>query len=254
MAERALSTERVRVPKTAELVAAQLRRQIVRGELQEGDALPPEAALMDEFGVSRPTLREAFRVLEAESLISIRRGSRGGARVHTPSGEVAARYTGLLLQYRGTTVGDVYKVRMILEPPAAGMLAAGNSPEALAVLREALAEEERALEDSITFAHKSARFHELVLQQAGNQTLDVIAGMLADIIDLHQEVVVAEGVHRPTHHRETRQAHKAHAHLVELVEAGDEEAAAKHWQEHMEAIGEFLLKGAGAKTVVELFG
>ena len=254
MAERGLSTERVRVPKTAELVAAQLRRQIVRGELKEGDALPPEAALMDEFGVSRPTLREAFRVLEAESLISIRRGSRGGARVHTPSGEVAARYTGLLLQYRGTTVGDVYKVRMILEPPAAGMLAANNSSAALGVLREALAEEERSLEDSMTFAHKSARFHELVLEQAGNQTLDVIAGMLADIIDLHQEVVVAEGVSRPTHGRETRAAHKAHAHLVELVEAGDEQAAAEHWKEHMEAIGEFLLKGAGAKTVVELFG
>ncbi|EIV96383.1 transcriptional regulator, partial [Frankia sp. QA3] len=59
----------VRVPKTAELVAAHLRRQIVRGELHEGDALPPEAVLMEQFGVSRPTLREAFRVLESEALI-----------------------------------------------------------------------------------------------------------------------------------------------------------------------------------------
>src|SRR5947207_2228594 len=101
-----VTTQQVRVPKTAELVAAQLRRQIVRGELKEGDALPPEAALMEQFGVSRPTLREAFRVLESESLISIRRGSRGGARVHTPNGEVAARHAGLLLQVRGTTLGD----------------------------------------------------------------------------------------------------------------------------------------------------
>ncbi len=44
----------VRVPKTAELVASHLRRQIVRGELKEGDALPPESALMEHFGVSRP--------------------------------------------------------------------------------------------------------------------------------------------------------------------------------------------------------
>ena len=48
------------MPKTAELVAAELRRKIVRGELAEGDALPSEAALMAEFAVSRPTLREAF--------------------------------------------------------------------------------------------------------------------------------------------------------------------------------------------------
>ena len=73
----------VRVPKTAELVASHLRRQIVRGELKEGDALPPESALMEQFGVSRPTLREAFRVLESEALISVRRGARA-ARVSTP--------------------------------------------------------------------------------------------------------------------------------------------------------------------------
>ncbi len=53
--------QRIRVPKTAELVAAELRRKIVRGELAEGDALPSEAVLMAEFAVSRPTLREAYR-------------------------------------------------------------------------------------------------------------------------------------------------------------------------------------------------
>ena len=47
----------------AELVADHVRRQIVRGELVEGDALPSEAELMQRFGVSRPTLREAYRVL-----------------------------------------------------------------------------------------------------------------------------------------------------------------------------------------------
>src|ERR1700743_246357 len=75
----ALVGRQVRVPKTAELVAAQLGRRIIKAELTEGESLPPEATLMEQFGVSRPTLREAFRVLEAEALISVRRGSRGGA-------------------------------------------------------------------------------------------------------------------------------------------------------------------------------
>jgi len=48
----------------------------VLGELREGDTLPPETTLMGQFGVSRPTLREAFRILETESLISVRRGAR----------------------------------------------------------------------------------------------------------------------------------------------------------------------------------
>jgi DNA-binding FadR family transcriptional regulator len=86
-----------RVPKTAELVAQRLRRQIISGDLAEGDALPSETTLTETFGISRPTLREAFRVLEAEQLISVRRGARGGARVHAPSADVAARYAGFRL-------------------------------------------------------------------------------------------------------------------------------------------------------------
>jgi DNA-binding FadR family transcriptional regulator len=63
------ATDAIRVPKAAELVAAPLRRQIITGELSEGDALPSEAALMTQFRISRATLREAFRILESESLM-----------------------------------------------------------------------------------------------------------------------------------------------------------------------------------------
>ena len=58
-----------RVPKTGELVAQRLRARIIRGELAEGDSLPAEGALIEEFGVSRPTLREAYRVLETHGLL-----------------------------------------------------------------------------------------------------------------------------------------------------------------------------------------
>ena len=57
----------VRAPKTSELIAAQLRRQIVRRAVKAGEKLPPETRLMEQFGVSRPTIREAFRILETGS-------------------------------------------------------------------------------------------------------------------------------------------------------------------------------------------
>lgn len=250
-----VSTERVRVPKTAELVAAQLRRQIVRGELEEGDALPPEAELMEEFGVSRPTLREAFRVLESESLISIRRGSRGGARVHTPSTEVAARYAGLLLQYRGTTLGDVYDARLIIEPAAAGMLAESGSKKAKAKLRSLVDEEAERWEDPGAFARLSAQLHEQLMELAGNDTLAVFASMLAEIIDLHQESVVQAGATRAASERERRLAVRSHRKLVDLIDAGKSAEAERHWRTHMEATREhFGLTGSGGKTLVDLFG
>ena len=117
MAGPAVALDRVHVPKAAELVAASLRRQIVRGQLKEGDALPHESVLMETFAVSRPTLREAFRVLESEQLIRVRRGAHGGARVHVPDSDVAARFTGFVLQHRGATVADVLEARALIEPP-----------------------------------------------------------------------------------------------------------------------------------------
>src|SRR5947208_16812377 len=78
-------SERVRVPKTAELVAQVIRSQIVRGELTEGDALPPESQLTGRFGTSRPTLREARRILESESLTTPTPGSPPRALGHAPA-------------------------------------------------------------------------------------------------------------------------------------------------------------------------
>ena len=89
----------IRSPKTAELVAGTLRRMVVDGQLKEGDFLPNEAELMTHFGVSRPTLREAVRVLESERLVEVRRGSRTGARVRVPGPEIVARPAGRVRQH-----------------------------------------------------------------------------------------------------------------------------------------------------------
>ena len=60
-----------------------------------------------------------MRILESENLIRIARGARGGARVLRPDPQVASRYFGVLLQARGVTIGDIYRTRRIIEPPAA---------------------------------------------------------------------------------------------------------------------------------------
>ena len=81
---------RVRPQKMADMVAGRIRQMIARGELTDGEWLATEPELMEQFGVSRPTLREAFRLLESDSLVTIRRGPPGGARVTVPGPEAAA--------------------------------------------------------------------------------------------------------------------------------------------------------------------
>src|SRR5437879_5702352 len=149
----------LREPKMADRVAAQLRRMFIRGEIAEGDMLPPESELIEKFGVSRPTLREAFRVLESESLIEVRRGVRGGARVNAPDPEVAARYAGLILEYRNATLGDVYDASAVIEPQCARLVAAKHTAADVKQLRAALEREKEVLDEHLALVEAQDEFH-----------------------------------------------------------------------------------------------
>jgi DNA-binding FadR family transcriptional regulator len=77
-------------PRIAEMIADSLRRRILAGELNDGDVLPKVDDLLLEFPVSKPSIREAMRILETEGLLSVRRGNVGGAVIHRPNAKVAA--------------------------------------------------------------------------------------------------------------------------------------------------------------------
>jgi DNA-binding FadR family transcriptional regulator len=233
----------LRVPKTAELVAGHLRRQIVRGELSEGDALPPESTLMTQFGISRPTLREAFRILESEGLITVRRGAHGGARVQVPSDDVAARYAGLVLQYRGATLSDVFEARAIVEAPAARMVAARRDrASAVKRLEAQMAEQEMAPSDSVV----AVDFHRVLVELSGNQSLILLTSMLEYISAAAGQKLASE----PGIDREVRRGQKSHLKLIELIRAGKAAEAETYWRQHLTEVGHLLVKQRGAGGTV----
>jgi DNA-binding FadR family transcriptional regulator len=241
----------VRVPKAGEMVAAQLRRQIVLGELKEGDQLPSESVLMEQFGVSRPTLREAFRILEAEGAINVRRGVRGGARVQVPDISVAARHIGLLLQYRGALLSDVYEVRAVLEPAAARMAARRRTSADLARLQEVVDRHRESTDDPGSAFAADAEFHQLVLELSGNETLQILAGMLSSIIREGDRSYADS--HDWQHEEELAKiAVRAHTRLVELIRKRSGEEAEELWRKHLAESAKIVLGDRATATVVEL--
>jgi DNA-binding FadR family transcriptional regulator len=250
----AVEASRVRVPKMAELVSQQIRRQIIAGELPEGAALPSEAALMSRFGVSRPTLREAFRVLESEGLINVRRGAHGGARVQVPSGEAAARYAGLVLEFRGATLQDVYEARGVLEPPCARRLASRRTKADIDKLRKNIASARAALGDPATHIRLNNEFHALMIEMAGNQTITVLNSMVRHIIDLSSFLHVAEDAGTPGNIRATKKGIRAHELLVDFIEAKDPDEAENIWRKHLTEAQYYMLGGGDPKTVLDLLG
>lgn len=250
-----------RAPKTAERIASELRRRIVVGELKEGDPLPSEAEFMEQFQVSRPTLREAHRILEAESLIRIRRGSQGGARVTAPQPGVAARYAGLLLQTGKVSIGDVYEARSVIEPAAARMLAGSRTSADIEELRACIdrlremvdGQADSAGPDLHGWAMGVQQFHDLVVDRAGNRTLAVQAAVLREVVSAHLEVVLPRSFDRVHTPEEFRRLVRSYTKLVDLIAMSDAEGAEKHWRRHLEMAATALIPGEEAEATVDLF-
>jgi DNA-binding FadR family transcriptional regulator len=246
----------IRAPKTAELIAARLRGQIVRGELRAGSRLPPEAELQESFGVSRPTLREAFRILEAESLLSVRRGARGGAQVVVPDLSIAARHVGTLLQISGTTIGEVYEARLAIEPAAARMLALRRRREAVTRLRDYVGMLQTMATDGAPvqdWARATSGFHDLVVELAGNKALAVAAGVLREVAATHVAVAFVRTYERPGLPASMTKAVRSYGKLVDLVEARDGDGAEKHWRTHLQVAGKVLFGAEAAAGVLDLY-
>jgi len=253
---RILRDRTVRIPKSGEVVADQIRTAIIRGELKDGDNLPAEADLIEAFEVSRPTIREAVRILESEGLITVSRGSRGGARVNAPTFEMVGRAAGVALQSMGATVGDLYEMRTIIEPAAARMAAERNGKAAAAVLRAHLEKELALVDDRLAATQAIAEFHRIMIEQCQNITLTMIAHALQGLVERHLHLAHRREPPQDLEMLEQRMRFglRSHAKLIELIEAGDGEGAESHWRNHMRAAGVYWLAEVAPTTVVELLG
>ena len=231
-----------RRPKAAERVAAELRRQIVTGRLRPGDKLHPENVLQGEFSISRPTLREALRLLESESLIAISRGQHGGARVTAMDLGAAARQVGVFLQVQGTTLEDLWLARTIIEPPAAGLLAGRRSAVAFDALAANLAEaREAAQHDLIRYAELTAEFSMLITRHCGNRTLHLFAALIHDIIRRQHEDVTARTMADARVARLRQRSIASREHALALMRTGTPDEAEAFWRRHLLAMRDLVL-------------
>ena len=116
--------------KTAEGFARDLVRDIVSRGLQAGDKLPSEAVMLEDYGLSRESLREGLRLLEVQGLITIRRGPGGGPIVGHLDPASLGRTSTLYFHLAGATYRELLEAWIVLEPILAGR-AARNPDRAL---------------------------------------------------------------------------------------------------------------------------
>ena len=179
-------------PRLAEMIAGDLRARILDGELADGEMLPRQEELLATFNVSPPSLRGALQILETEGLITVLRGSVGGAVVHTPKARGVAYNVGLVLQSNKVGLQDIALSLEHLEPLCVRLCALRDdrSTEVLPYLWALHREIEENLADFELVTRTARAFHEELVARCGNETLILVAGALETIWSAHERVWV----------------------------------------------------------------
>ena len=201
--------------------------------------------------MSRPSLREALRILEAEGLITVVRGVYGGVIVHEPNQRMTARTASLVLRARNVSLADVFEARALIEPLAAKAIASRRSRRAaVAELGALIDKEEASIEDPESFGVANAEFHERLVSLGGNQTLAIVTEMLAEIV-VRAVAAVSRADDVTSSLSTRRRGLRSQRRMLEMIGSGDATGAEEHWRAHMAVVGRVML-GQKASTVVEL--
>ena len=224
--------------KAYEQIAAVLRGRVVAGELEPGHRLPTETMLATEFGVSRATVREALRQLDAQSLIRTSKGATGGSYVTLPSaGHLSASLRsgiGLLADAQDVSLDELLEARELLEVPAARLAAQRRQEHDLERLRAAIPGSPLELGAQEQFAH-NADFHSVVLEASGNVLLAIAAQPVFDVLQTR----LARSTLGSRFHRTINTHHRA---IAAAIEAGDEVTAGDEMLAHVQYLRPFYEK------------
>ncbi|MCW2513380.1 MAG: FadR family transcriptional regulator [Mycobacterium sp.] len=201
---------------------------------------------MSDFGVSHPSVREALRILETEGLVTVRRGSVGGAEVHRPDQASGAYHLGLLLQGARVTLGDLAQGLLLLEPLCAGEVAR-RTDRATAVVPALTANVDAsadAVSDGVAFTRIAREFHDLVVAFTPNDTMRYVVRSLVALWSAQEQQWAATRAKRGEYPSPAaaRGAVRTHRRLVDEIAAGRADEAQAIARKHLAATQALVLE------------
>ena len=216
----------VSVARASSSIADQIRQAIITGRLAEGERLPPERELAEQFGVSRVTVRDALRALEAMGLIEVRVGARGGAFVTVPTGSIVGQTMSDMMMMSAVTPEDIVEARLVVELGTVTLACARATDEDLAAMRALDERAEAALKAKTYTRELSWDFHALVAKAAHNGAIEGLTNSFRSSLSMH-----------PIRTREGAKAHalsvEEHERILAAIERRDGAAARREMATHL---------------------
>ena len=240
----AFQIEPIRATRTFEAAIEHLTEAVERAGLRTGDRLPNESELAVRLGISKPTLRQALRVLEVSGLVDVRRGKTGGIFVATDLVPTVALFSAVKLEERAAI--DVLRARRVLERAVAHEAARRASVADFAAIERTIELLERHLGERPSVMRADAMFHRALVRSSRNDTIQAamqgVARGLSPIRDAYSGGITTD-----------RQTLDVHRRQLEAMRRRDEGALEAILDEHFRMLETQFAKGIGRRWS-ELFG
>jgi GntR family transcriptional repressor for pyruvate dehydrogenase complex len=209
-------------------IVEQIKRAIQDGRLTPGDQLPSERELTKQLGVSRVSVRDALRMLEAYGLIQVRVGARGGAFVTAPAPNLVGEGMAHMLLLASVAPAEVTELRLIFELALLPLACERRTEEDLEELDAICDRAEATLQAGTYDVRLSAEFHTRLAEATHNTAIALFAesfqGPLLASLRQAQRVAPEMGKAGLLEHRA----------IVDAIRARDAEAARTIMSEHLE--------------------
>lgn len=208
-------------------LAEQIEERVIRGDLADGEKLPPESVLAEEYGVSRPLVREALAKLRARGYLETVTG-RGTFVRHPDAAHLADTFVQRIRLSGGQplSVAQLYEARSAIETAAAGLAAERADEAALALLRQHLQDMRDNAHDPSAYTAADVGFHVAVASAAGNPLFPTL---LAPLVNL-----IVEGMYESHGAPEATSGGIAHhSRILARIEKGDARGAIRAMREHL---------------------
>ena len=213
-------------------VAEQLQALIL-SKLEPGDMLPPERVLVQKFGVSRSSIRDAIRSLEALGLLEPRQGV--GTVVRDPSVDAVGNHVATALLQKRKVIKELLDVRMIIEPALARRAAVHASPGQIAEMQAILIRQEQKVRQGELATEEDSAFHYNISLAADNSVMLKLANVLMDLLRETRERSLQVGGRQ-------EKSLAAHRRILAALKKGDAAAAEAAMRRHLLEIEKIVLQ------------
>lgn len=231
---------RLQVPKAAQILARQLRSEILDTRPPEGTRMWDERELLRVTGLGRGVIREALRLLESDRLITVRPGKYGGIFVRYPTASHVAASITLTLDVQLATLHDLFEARRIIEPAVAALVAERAGSDDLDKLERVCSSDEARLGQSYDFHVEMGR-------ATGNKVLVLLMEALG-LVGLH----AGRSQGMTLQKSDVGDQVQAHLKLIEAFRAGDADLAARRMRKHLVGYEEIARSQLGDPEKVKI--